>query len=173
MVGFIYFSNIGFIKGSFDMRIYTIDDIKKNRKILRERALDFTKEDSYLIEGMKKKLIESGGIGLAGNQIGELKRIIVLNLPEEEKSVTFKGEFPYVLLNPTWEKVNNFTSEHIEGCLSLPKRTHKVKRYEKIKVKGLDETFKEVEIVCDGLMAYCIQHECDHLDGKLICDIKK
>ena len=75
-----------------------------------------------------------------------------------------------VLINPTWTFLSEDMETTEEGCLSLPKRIYNKSRYTHIKVDGLDENLNPVSFEAKGLFARIIQHECDHLNGKLLCD---
>jgi peptide deformylase len=102
------------------------------------------------------------GIGLAATQVNVAKRLLVIDLSE-------RHDRPLVLINPelvTREGVE----ETEEGCLSVPGYFEKVTRAEKIRVRALDRHGKPMELEAEGLLAVCIQHEIDHLDGKLFVD---
>ncbi|MGL4973721.1 MAG: peptide deformylase, partial [Bosea sp. (in: a-proteobacteria)] len=134
------------------------------RKI-SEPVAKVTSEIKALAADMLDTMYEAPGIGLAAIQIGVAKRVVVIDLakPEEEKN-------PTVFLNPeiTWE--SDDIRVHEEGCLSIPEYYEEVERPDRIKVRymGLDGAMHELE--ADGLMATCIQHEIDHLDGILFID---
>lgn len=117
-----------------------------------------------LVSDMLETMYAAPGVGLAANQVGALHRIIVLDIDHEnpQKNV-------YKLINPTivrsegeilWE----------EGCLSVVDFTAEVRRAAQVKVVALDENEKEVSIEAEGLLAVALQHEIDHLDGKLFID---
>ena len=107
---------------------------------------------------------DAPGIGLAAPQIGELKRIITINIYQEEKNIA------YTLFNPeiTWFSKDEIVME--EGCLSIPRQFAEIKRPEKIKIKYINENNKTVEKKLNGNESRVIQHEIDHLDGKLFID---
>lgn len=117
-----------------------------------------------LIDDMIETMYDAPGIGLAAPQVGVSKQIIVVDV---------SGKFPQypltVLINPKIIHTEGVI-ESEEGCLSLPGYTTTVKRAEKLKVQGLDREGKEVIIEADGLFARALQHEIDHLDGKLLLD---
>ena len=122
-------------------------------KLLKKKAIIPT---GLNWESLKKK----DGVGLAGNQVGKLKRIITVLLKDSV----------LVLVNP---KITSFSSKKEiddEGCLSVPDKFGPVKRSYKIKIKGLNSEGKKIKLVAEGLLARVIQHECDHLDGILFID---
>jgi peptide deformylase len=102
------------------------------------------------------------GIGLAATQVDVHQRIIVIDISEDKNNLL-------VLINPRLlEKRGEETNQ--EGCLSVPEVFEKVKRAEWIKVSALDENGKKFELEAEGLLAVCIQHEVDHLLGKVFVD---
>jgi len=115
--------------------------------------------ERLLIKSMILTMHNHKGIGLAAPQVGLNQRIIVLDV----------GQGPMAVINPQILKKSG--SEVLEeGCLSLPGVTLPIKRAQRIKIKYIDENNAEVEAECEDLMARVIQHETDHLDGKLILD---
>ena len=107
-------------------------------------------------------MYEFNGIGLAATQVDFHERIIVIDISEEKNNLM-------VLINPDiLERTGS--QEYQEGCLSVPQIFEKVERFEKIKVRALDKDGKYFEFVADGLLSVCIQHEIDHLDGKVFVD---
>jgi peptide deformylase len=125
---------------------------------------NITDEIVHLINDMLETMYAAPGVGLAANQVGMLHRIIVLDVNHEnpQKNV-------YKLINPTiiqsegeilWE----------EGCLSVVDFTAEVRRAARVEVVALDDTEKEIKIEAEGLLAVALQHEIDHLDGKLFID---
>lgn len=119
------------------------------------------------------------GIGLSAPQVNRLERIICLDTrPKGEEGryeisemteLEQKLSFPLILFNPEVVKHEGLTS-YDEGCLSVPGFYETVKRYEKISVKALDINGENINFEVDGLSSICIQHEIDHLDGKLFID---
>ncbi len=125
---------------------------------------EITPEIETLIKDMIETMYESDGVGLAAPQVGKSIRLITLDEtgPKERKN-------PTVLVNPEFvEQVGVKESE--ESCLSLPTFSCKVKRYERVTVKGLNEKGEAVEIQAEGLLAVILQHEIDHLEGKTLVD---
>ncbi len=112
-----------------------------------------------LIEDMLETMYESGGVGLAAPQVGVLRRIVVIDVGTEEPD-------PIVMVNPViLESSGEQTDE--EGCLSLPGKCGKVTRPNYVKARAFDENMNEYEIEGEGLLARCICHELDHLDGHM------
>ena len=115
-----------------------------------------TLRTKILINDMLDTMYEAMGVGLAAPQVGILKRIVVIDV----------GEGPIVLINPEiLETSGEQTGE--EGCLSVPGKFGVVTRPNYAKVKAFNESMEEIIIEGEGLLARCIQHECDHLDGIL------
>lgn len=132
---------------------------------LRKKAKPVTIVDAatrQLINDLLETMYAAPGIGLAANQVNVQQRIIVLDVSEEKDS-------PLALVNP--EVVDKQGQEESdEGCLSVPGVYEKVRRAEKIRVKALDREGEAIELDAEGLLAVCIQHEIDHLEGKLFVD---
>ncbi len=144
-------------------RILTIPD-----PILRTKSNSVKKVDKdikNLMRDMLETMYDAPGIGLAAIQIGVAKRVVVMDVSKE----TDKKE-PMYFVNPeiTWKSNTNATYE--EGCLSIPNQFAKIERPDKCKVKYLDFDGVEKEINAEGLLATCIQHEIDHLNGVLFID---
>lgn len=115
-----------------------------------------------LVDDMFETMYEAPGIGLAATQVNVSKRVVVIDISSDKTQ-------PLCLINPEIiEKIG--VEEHEEGCLSVPGVYDKVARGECIKVKALDRDGAPFEFEADGLLAVCIQHEIDHLDGKLFVD---
>lgn len=138
-------------------------------EVLKKKArhlIDVTDADIKLIKDMFATMHESSGIGLAANQVGVLKQILVVDISELESG---KGTKPIVMINPEIvEEEGKWEME--EGCLSLPEVRENVWRSEKITVVYDDVNMEEVEMEADGLMARVILHEIDHLNGVLFID---
>jgi len=116
-----------------------------------------------LIDDMFETMYAAPGIGLAATQVGVHQRVVVMDLSEE-------GNAPRVYINPEFEALTDELDEYREGCLSVPGFFEEIKRPQRIKVKALDRDGKPFEEIAEGLLAVCIQHECDHLNGKLFVD---
>ena len=128
---------------------------------------DFSNIDS-LIQDLFDTMYEFDGIGLASNQIGIDKRIFVVDISHMEESDE-ESEKPLVFING---RIDNTVGSDVdsEGCLSLPEIRINVERYESIRYKYLDRDLNKHSKNFSGLLARIIQHENDHLDGKLITD---
>jgi peptide deformylase len=118
-----------------------------------------------LVDDMFDTMYKAPGIGLAAIQIGVAKRIVVLDLSKKEDD-----HQPQVLINPeiVWKSTDK--SKYEEGCLSIPEIYEEVERPAQVKVKYLDIDGKEREIEAKGLLATCLQHEIDHINGVLFID---
>lgn len=114
------------------------------------------------IDDMFETMYESQGVGLAATQVDVHKRLFVADCSEDQNE-------PLVFINPEITKAEgHFTND--EGCLSFPGVYAKVERAEKVTVQALDRNGESFSIEADGLLAICIQHEIDHLNGKLFVD---
>ena len=138
-------------------------------EILRRVADDVPGPDEeldHLIDDMFETMYENKGIGLAGPQVGVARRVIVVDVNDEE------GETlgPFALLNPRVVEVGSQLDKHEEGCLSIPNVTGVVERPWHVVVEGLDRQGEPVTLEADGMLARCLQHEIDHLDGVLFID---
>ena len=116
-----------------------------------------------LIDDMFETMYDSQGIGLAATQIDVHKRLLVIDVSENKDS-------PLVFINPSFEVIEDELSEYDEGCLSVPGFYETVSRPKGIKVLAQDRKGETFEIEAEGILATCIQHEIDHLDGKLFVD---
>lgn len=139
-------------------QIRTMGDpiLEKKCKVVKEvneRILE-------LIDDMFETMYDANGVGLAAPQIGILKRIVVIEIDEENS---------YVLINPVILEVDGEQVGY-EGCLSVPGKTGIVKRPNHIKVKAFDENMEEFILEGEGLLARAICHECEHLEGELYVD---
>ena len=115
-----------------------------------------------LVDDMFQTMYDAPGIGLAAIQVNVPRRVLVIDVSEERNE-------PLCFINPEiLEKHGEETME--EGCLSVPGYYDKVTRAERIRVRALDRDGEPFEMETDGLLAVCIQHEIDHLDGKLFVD---
>ncbi len=115
-----------------------------------------------LVDDMFETMYDAPGIGLAATQVNVHKRVVVIDVSEDRSE-------PLCLINP--EILERDGVEQMEeGCLSVPGYYDLVERAERIKVRALDRNGEPFELETDGLLAVCIQHEIDHLDGKLFVD---
>ncbi len=118
-----------------------------------------------LIDQMILQMYRAKGIGLAANQVGELKRLLVMDCNQEEG----KKPSPVVVINPVITATEGQES-YEEGCLSVPEITASIKRPAQVEVKGFDRNGNELRIEADGIVARCLQHEIDHLNGICFVD---
>lgn len=139
------------------------------RKVATE--IDQTYPDiKKLIENMFETMYNANGVGLAAPQIGLDIRVFVIDLePLAEDDEKYKG-FKKVFINPTIIEYTGETTSTEEGCLSLPGINESVPRPSTIKIKYFDENFEQHEEIYSDFFARCIQHEYDHIEGKLFID---
>ena len=137
-----------------------------------------TPEIQKLVDDMLETMVQAHGIGLAAPQVGQLLRILVIDIrrpaePDEEEDALTDLEqkvvFPLVLINPVVVKGEGKTT-YEEGCLSVPGYYEEVQRFNWVQVEALDRNGQKFTLETDGLLAICIQHEMDHLEGKLFID---
>ncbi len=136
--------------------------------VLREVCTPITSVDDEtraLADDMLETMYDAPGIGLAASQIGILKRIFVLDVAKEDAP-----KEPMVFINPEIIWSSDEMSVYQEGCLSIPDYFEDVERPAEVAVKFLDRGGAEREVKADSLLATCIQHELDHLNGKLFID---
>lgn len=139
--------------------------------ILRKKALPINSVDQDIrdfMDDMLSTMYNDRGIGLAANQVGILKRVIVLDLQDSEDRKRSKDFYPLFMANPEIIKFSEDTIEGEEGCLSVPEQRITVARPSSIKVKYIDYNNQPQELTTDGFLSRAIQHEIDHLNGKLI-----
>ena len=123
-----------------------------------------------LIDDMFDTMYDAPGIGLAAIQIGEAKRVVVMDLQEEEDADGKPIRAPRVFVNPEISEPSAERSSYNEGCLSIPEQYADVARPASCRVRWLDEQGAVHEEEMDGLLATCMQHEIDHLNGVLFVD---
>lgn len=116
-----------------------------------------------LAADMLETMYAAPGIGLAASQVDRHIQLIVMDLSEEKNQ-------PMVFINPRITPLTEDTQPYEEGCLSVPQIFDKVERPARVKIEALDLDGKTFTLEADGLLAVCIQHEMDHLDGKLFVD---
>lgn len=139
------------------VRVIGDEILTKPCKPVKEMS-DRTRE---LIEDMFETMYESNGCGLAAPQVGVRKQIVVIDVEDGNQ---------YVLINPEILETSGSQTGQ-EGCLSVPGKSGQVTRASHVKVKALDENMEEYILEGDDLLARCILHECDHLQGKLYVDL--
>ena len=132
---------------------------------LSEPVLEVGDSERELMDDMLDTMYEANGIGLAAIQIGVPKRIIVMDISKDKDSKN-----PMYFVNPEiiWSSKDNLTYE--EGCLSVPGQFAEIDRPDKCHIKYLDYNGNKKELKAEGLLATCIQHEIDHLEGVLFID---
>ncbi len=145
----------------------TLNIITAPHKKLRTRAVEIPVEEIQKLRGfiknMKQTMLEKDGIGLAGNQVDVLKRIIIVNTKDG----------PLALINPKISRKSFKKEDCEEGCLSLPDIYGVVRRHQKITVSAYTQDSTRVKIKTTGMFARVIQHEVDHLNGILFTDRAK
>lgn len=148
------------------LKIYTFPDVILTKKSLPVQRV----EKSYfkITDDMLETMYEAPGIGLAGIQVGIQERLVVIDVdndPEQEG----RKKNPIILINPEiiYHEGSTITRE---GCLSVPEYRAEVKRAEKIKLRYQNVDGLEKELSAEGMLAVCIQHELDHLEGTLFID---
>ena len=137
-------------------------------KILREISkpvLNVGVEEQKLMDDMLETMYYANGIGLAAIQVGVPKRIIVIDISKDEKK-----EKPMFFVNPIIKNKNLEKLTYEEGCLSVPDQFAEIERPSKCEVEYLDYNGKSQLLKAEGLLATCIQHEMDHLEGILFID---
>ena len=137
--------------------------------LLRQKAQkikEVTDKEIFIVKKMKEIMLKAPGVGLAANQIGILKEIVTVSFVDQNT----KNQIEYSLFNPN---IISYSKEKVvmeEGCLSLPNQFAEIERSEKISVEYLDEKNLLVKKQADGIEARILQHEIDHLSGKLFVD---
>lgn len=160
------------------MKILTFPDPKLRE--VSQPVEKFGEEIKKLSEDMIETMYDANGIGLAAPQVGVLQRMVVIDTrPKDEKGRRYKYEDmsdlekavpqPLILINPEIVKGEGKTTFD-EGCLSIPGYFETVERYNYIEMKAFDVNGKEFIVKTDGLLAICMQHELDHLEGTLFVD---
>ena len=148
------------------MAIRTI--ITEPNKILRQKSIEVEsvgKEEQKLMDDMLDTMYDANGIGLAAIQIGVPKRIIVMDIAKNEEKRS-----PLYFVNPVIKNKNSELSTYEEGCLSVPNYFAEIDRPKKCDVEYRDYNGEKKILKAEGLLATCIQHEMDHLEGVLFID---
>lgn len=133
---------------------------------LRNKAKPVTQVNDSIhqhINDMLETMYNAQGVGLASTQVNIDQRIVVIDVSDN-------GDDPLVFINPEIIPLPGDTSDIAEGCLSVPGFYEPLGRPENVKVTALDRNGEAFSMDCDGLLSICIQHECDHLEGKLFID---
>ena len=116
-----------------------------------------------LVDDMLETMYEAPGIGLAATQVNVHKRVLVIDLSEQQNE-------PLVFINPELEILDGEKEPRQEGCLSIPGVYDDVSRIDQVRVSALDRNGEPFEMQASGLLAICLQHEVDHLNGRLFID---
>jgi len=132
-------------------------------RTVAETVTVFDDDLKQLVNNMLETMYEAQGIGLAATQVNVHKRLLVIDLSENKDS-------PLVFINPEFEIIDDELSEYDEGCLSVPGFYETVCRPKMINVAAQNTDGENFELEAAGLLATCIQHEIDHLNGKLFVD---
>ncbi|MFK7866096.1 MAG: peptide deformylase [Alphaproteobacteria bacterium] len=130
---------------------------------LKKKALPVTAVDDeirQILDQMLDTMYQANGIGLAAPQVGISKRMLVMDVAETDEAPA-----PMKLINPIIRKASDESENYEEGCLSFPKQYALVKRPKAVTVDYVDIDGKDQTLEADGLLAICVQHEIDHLDG--------
>jgi peptide deformylase len=145
------------------MDIYTID-IEKELEVLRNKSLPVKDINGELVEFTNRMIqaIDGIGIGLAAPQVGRNERFFVVNIDEQSG--------PLVFFNPEIIGTSEELSSYEEGCLSIPGMYGDVKRPAAIQIQAWNQRGRPFKLEADGLLATCIQHELDHLNGVMFID---
>src|SRR5882757_8219267 len=145
--------------------------------VLRERARDVSVEElrsaefQAFVDDLVETMRAAGGAGLAANQVGDLRRVAVIEVRENHPRYPYKPPIPLtVIVNPTLEPVGEETVAINEGCLSVPELRGEVNRFVSVRVRYLDREGVPHDELRHGLTAGTFQHEVDHLDGVLFLD---
>jgi peptide deformylase len=138
------------------------DPILRKKSEMLESVDD---ELRVLLDDMLETMYAAPGIGLAAVQVGILKRLIVIDISKDKEKKS-----PLFLINPEIISLSKKTSVYEEGCLSLPGHFAEIERPAECQIKFIDYNGKEKKLKASGLLATCIQHEVDHLNGVLFID---
>ena len=143
--------------------ILTAPDPRLKKKSLPVAAVDA--DVRRLMDDMLETMYAAPGIGLAAPQVGALQRVVVLHIDREDTQVG-----PLFMANPEIIEASEEDATYEEGCLSVPDHYSDVARPARVTVRYLDRDGQQKELACEGLLATCVQHEIDHLDGILFID---
>lgn len=141
--------------------------------ILRQKSTPVERVDDALrrtLDDMLETMYDAPGVGLAANQVNIAKRFIVVDAGNNDEEADEDARNPLCLINPEIVARSETMRSYEEGCLSLPDVRVEIERPDMITVRYLDRDGKEQELEAEGFLATVIQHEVDHLDGRLIID---
>jgi peptide deformylase len=145
------------------LTILEYPDLRLRKRAAVVQPHEFNDAFRATVDDMLETMYTSNGIGLAGTQVDFHKRVLVLDVTDERTS-------PMVFVNPEIEVLDPEPMGYEEGCLSVPGFYDLVSRPRRIRVKALDADGHQIDMEAQGLLAVCLQHEVDHLDGKLFVD---
>ena len=134
-------------------------------KKISEPIVNVGVNEKKLINDLLETMYNSKGIGLAAVQVGILKRVLVIDVSSKDEKKN-----PMSFINPVIKNLSDETSVYEEGCLSIPETFIEIERPKICEVEYIDLDGKKKTIKCEGLLSTCLQHEINHLDGKLIID---
>ena len=134
-------------------------------KKISEPIVNVGVNEKKLINDLFETMYNSKGIGLAAVQVGILKRVLVIDVSSKDEKKN-----PMSFINPVIKNLSDETSVYEEGCLSIPETFIEIERPKICEVEYIDLDGKKKIIKCEGLLSTCLQHEINHLDGKLIID---
>ena len=134
-------------------------------KKISEPIVNVGVNEKKLINDLFETMYNANGIGLAAVQVGILKRVLVIDVSSKDEKKN-----PMSFINPVIKNLSDETSVYEEGCLSIPETFIEIERPKICEVEYIDLDGKKKTIKCEGLLSTCLQHEINHLDGKLIID---
>lgn len=137
------------------------------RKVSQE-VHDFDQKLHTLLDDMYETMIAKNGIGLAAVQVGVLQRVLLINLPREDE-LQYKDDL-YEIINPRITVQSEETEPFVEGCLSVPEIYEEIQRPQAITLQYHDREGRQHSLEAEGMLAIAIQHEIDHLEGKVFVD---
>lgn len=143
------------------------DSVLKKKSVIVEKIDDDFRQ---FLDDMVETMYHDKGCGLAAVQVGVLKRALTLDLTGMDEQEREEGFYPLKIINPKIVRKSDEKTCADEGCLSLPEQRFEITRPEKIAVEYFDENGDQKTLECDGWLARAMQHEIDHLDGKLMID---
>lgn len=153
------------------MSVLPIVEVPDARLRLVSKPVEAVDDDTrQLVADMIETMYDARGIGLAAIQVGVDRRVLVIDLQEREEEEGEPVRDPRAYINPEVLEVSEETSTYNEGCLSIPEQYADVARPARCRVRWLDEQGGEHEEWLEGLLATCMQHEIDHLNGVLFID---
>lgn len=132
-------------------------------RTVAKQVTEVNDEIRRIVDDMLETMYDANGVGLAATQVNIHQHIVVMDLSEESNE-------PQVLINPSYEPIGDEKSEFQEGCLSVPGFYELLDRYAQVRLTALDRDGNEYTRDYDELAAVCVQHELDHLEGKLFID---